>query len=230
MQATAHRRSGRSGAAAPRSGSRRASLPPLQRAYSRWPIRSTARSRSRREGVHNGGWFPGSHARPGRRLALAQLPRRSGSCRRCSAGYGAKGHPAGPGFRTWPAATGRRGASLDRAALEGSRPPCRRAGDSVQSKPAVNNGKGAPGLVHGPNSLNATYIRPGRMSDRPRKLVKDLRNGHIGHVPFLRVRRRGARCSALGGPAIAAPAAPGGRCQAIRRSGIIEPYGRPSWT
>src|SRR5271166_4885864 len=47
-------------------------------------------------------------------------------------------------------------------------------------KPAVNNGKGAPGLVHGPNSLNASYIRPGRISDRPRKLAKDLRNGHLG--------------------------------------------------
>src|SRR5271166_6139118 len=46
-------------------------------------------------------------------------------------------------------------------------------------KPAVNNGKGAPGLAHGPNSLNATYIRPGRISDRPRKLAKDLRNGHL---------------------------------------------------
>ena len=46
-------------------------------------------------------------------------------------------------------------------------------------KPAVNNGKGAPGLVHGSNSLNATYIRPGRISDRPRKLAKDLRNGHL---------------------------------------------------
>jgi len=46
-------------------------------------------------------------------------------------------------------------------------------------KPAVNNGKGAPGLVHGPNSLNATYIRPGHISDRPRKLAKDLRNGHL---------------------------------------------------
>jgi hypothetical protein len=49
-------------------------------------------------------------------------------------------------------------------------------------KPAVNNGKGAPGLVHGPNSLNATYIRPGRISDRPRKLAKDLRNGHLGFI------------------------------------------------
>src|SRR5271165_4165988 len=48
-------------------------------------------------------------------------------------------------------------------------------------KSAVNNGKGAPGLVHGPNSLNASYIRPGRISDRPRKLAKDLRNGHLGH-------------------------------------------------
>ena len=46
-------------------------------------------------------------------------------------------------------------------------------------KPAVNNGKGAPGLVHGLNSLNATSIRPGRISDRPRKLAKDLRNGHL---------------------------------------------------
>src|SRR6266545_4285072 len=46
-------------------------------------------------------------------------------------------------------------------------------------KPAVNNGKGERGLVHGPNSLNATSIRQGRISDRPRKLAKDLRNGHL---------------------------------------------------
>src|SRR5208282_1475607 len=46
-------------------------------------------------------------------------------------------------------------------------------------KPAVNNGKGEHGLVHGPNSLNATYIHPGRISDRPRKLAKNLRNGHL---------------------------------------------------
>ena len=52
-------------------------------------------------------------------------------------------------------------------------------------KPAVNNGKGEHGLVHGPNSLNATYIHPGRISDRPRKLAKNLRNGHLVH----RVRR-----------------------------------------
>src|SRR5208283_3520484 len=46
-------------------------------------------------------------------------------------------------------------------------------------KPAVNSGKGARGSVHGPNSLNATYIRQGRMSDTPRELAKDLRNGHL---------------------------------------------------
>jgi Putative zinc-finger len=46
-------------------------------------------------------------------------------------------------------------------------------------KPAVNNGKGAHGLVHGPNSLNATSIRPGRITDRTRKLARDLRNGHL---------------------------------------------------
>ena len=49
-------------------------------------------------------------------------------------------------------------------------------------KPAVNNGKGAPGLVHGPNSLNASYIHPGRISGRPRKLAKDLRNRHLGSL------------------------------------------------
>ncbi|MGA2701261.1 MAG: hypothetical protein ABSH35_09200, partial [Isosphaeraceae bacterium] len=43
-------------------------------------------------------------------------------------------------------------------------------------------GKGAHGLVHGPNSLNATYIRQGRISDTPRKLARDLRNGHLGSV------------------------------------------------
>src|SRR5208282_76928 len=46
-------------------------------------------------------------------------------------------------------------------------------------KPAVNNGKGAHGLVHGPNSLNATYIRQGRISVRLRKLARNLRNGHL---------------------------------------------------
>jgi Uma2 family endonuclease len=34
-------------------------------------------------------------------------------------------------------------------------------------------------LVHGPNSLNATSIRPGRITDRTRKLARDLRNGHL---------------------------------------------------
>ena len=43
--------------------------------------------------------------------------------------------------------------------------------------------QGAPGLVHGLNSLNATFIRPGRISDRPRKLAKDLRNGHLAASP-----------------------------------------------
>src|SRR5271157_2035969 len=46
-------------------------------------------------------------------------------------------------------------------------------------KPAVNNGKGAHGLVHGPNSLNATFIRQGRISVRLRKLARNLRNGHL---------------------------------------------------
>ena len=49
-------------------------------------------------------------------------------------------------------------------------------------KPAVNNGKGARGLVQGLNSLNATYIRQGRIRDRPRKLAKDLRNGHLAQT------------------------------------------------
>jgi len=30
-------------------------------------------------------------------------------------------------------------------------------------KSVVNNGKGAPGLVQGPNSLNASYTHPGRI-------------------------------------------------------------------
>src|SRR5271166_6149862 len=47
-------------------------------------------------------------------------------------------------------------------------------------KPAVNNGKGARGLVQGPNSLNASYTHPGRISGRPRKLASDLRNRHLG--------------------------------------------------
>ena len=62
----------------------------------------------------------------------------------------------------------------------GLTPGHRWCGGHRQSRPAVNNGKGAPGLVHGPNSLNATYIRPGHISDRPRNLAKDLRNGHLG--------------------------------------------------
>src|SRR5271157_957126 len=64
----------------------------------------------------------------------------------------------------------------------GLTPGHRWCGGHRSVKPAVNNGKGAPGLVHGPNSLNATYIRPGHISDRPRKLAKDLRNGHLGMV------------------------------------------------
>src|SRR5208283_1379140 len=63
-------------------------------------------------------------------------------------------------------------------------------------KPAVNSGKGARGSVHGPNSLNATYIRQGRMSDTPRELAKDLRNGHLGHCSAAAVAahfRRSAR-------------------------------------
>src|SRR5271166_2512406 len=46
-------------------------------------------------------------------------------------------------------------------------------------RPAVNNGEGARGLVHGPNNLNVTYIRQGHISDRPRKLANNLRNGHL---------------------------------------------------
>jgi len=50
-------------------------------------------------------------------------------------------------------------------------------------KPAVNNGKGARGLVQGPNSLNASYTHPGRISGRPRKLARDLRNRHLRASP-----------------------------------------------
>ena len=50
-------------------------------------------------------------------------------------------------------------------------------------KLAVNNGKGAHGLVHGPNSLNATFIHQGRISVRLRKLARNLRNGHLVRVP-----------------------------------------------
>src|SRR5271157_4513113 len=46
-------------------------------------------------------------------------------------------------------------------------------------KSVVNNGKGAPGLVQGPNSLNASYTHPGRISGTPRKLARDLRNRHL---------------------------------------------------
>src|SRR5208337_4094348 len=47
-------------------------------------------------------------------------------------------------------------------------------------KHAVNNSRVARGLVHGPNSLNATFIRQGRISVRLRKLARNLRNGHLG--------------------------------------------------
>src|SRR5271157_2125827 len=61
----------------------------------------------------------------------------------------------------------------------GLTPGHRWCGELRSVKPAVNNGKGARGLVQGLNSLNATYIRQGRIRDRPRKLAKDLRNGHL---------------------------------------------------
>src|SRR5271166_4283423 len=51
-------------------------------------------------------------------------------------------------------------------------------------KSVVNNGKGAPGLVQGPNSLNASYTHPGRISGTPRKLARDLRNRHLGAVLY----------------------------------------------
>ena len=47
-------------------------------------------------------------------------------------------------------------------------------------KHAVNNVRAEPGLVHGPNSLNATYTRPDRISAGSRELAKELRNGHLG--------------------------------------------------
>src|SRR5271157_219391 len=54
-------------------------------------------------------------------------------------------------------------------------------------KSVVNNGKGAPGLVQGPNSLNASYTHPGRISGTPRKLARDLRNRHLvnGERPII---------------------------------------------
>ena len=45
-------------------------------------------------------------------------------------------------------------------------------------KHAVNNSRVARGLVHGPNSLNATFIRQGRISVSLSKLARNLRNGH----------------------------------------------------
>src|SRR5271157_4844161 len=50
-------------------------------------------------------------------------------------------------------------------------------------KSVVNNGKGAPGLVQGPSSLNASYTHPGRISGTPRKLARDLRNRHLATWP-----------------------------------------------
>src|SRR5271157_2075600 len=67
----------------------------------------------------------------------------------------------------------------------GLTPGHRWCGELRSVKPAVNNGKGARGLVQGLNSLNATYIRQGRIRDRPRKLAKDLRNGHLETRRFL---------------------------------------------
>src|SRR5271157_884842 len=66
----------------------------------------------------------------------------------------------------------------------GLTPGHRWCGELRSVKPAVNNGKGARGLVQGLNSLNATYIRQGRIRDRPRKLAKDLRNGHLDCLFF----------------------------------------------
>ena len=62
----------------------------------------------------------------------------------------------------------------------GLTPGHRWCGELRSVKPAVNNGKGARGLVQGPNSLNASYTHPGRISGRPRKLASDLRNRHLG--------------------------------------------------
>ena len=39
--------------------------------------------------------------------------------------------------------------------------------------------QGRTGLVQGPNSLNASYTHPGRISGTPRKLARDLRNRHL---------------------------------------------------
>src|SRR5512135_2794071 len=61
----------------------------------------------------------------------------------------------------------------------GLTPGHRWCGELRSVKPAVNNGKGARGLVQGPNSLNASYTHPGRISGRPRKLASDLRNRHL---------------------------------------------------
>src|SRR5271157_563045 len=60
-------------------------------------------------------------------------------------------------------------------------------------KPAVNNGRDVHGSVPGPNRLHATYIRQGRINDRPRELANDLRNGHlVGERPSVesRLQRR----------------------------------------
>src|SRR5271166_3687671 len=57
-------------------------------------------------------------------------------------------------------------------------------------RPAVNNGEGARGLVHGPNNLNVTYIRQGHISDRPRKLANNLRNGHLAAPLFSYLQRK----------------------------------------
>src|SRR5271157_5737407 len=70
----------------------------------------------------------------------------------------------------------------------GLTPGHRWCGELRSVKPAVNNGKGARGLVQGLNSLNATYIRQGRIRDRPRKLAKDLRNGHLARSRALPCR------------------------------------------
>src|SRR5512135_530153 len=69
----------------------------------------------------------------------------------------------------------------------GLTPGHRWCGELRSVKPAVNNGKGARGLVQGPNSLNASYTHPGRISGRPRKLASDLRNRHLGACPRIRV-------------------------------------------
>ena len=52
-------------------------------------------------------------------------------------------------------------------------------------KPVANNAKDERGSARGPSASSVLFIPRGRINVRPRKLAKDLRNGHLG--PFFEI-------------------------------------------